>query len=343
MSHDSVEKKGPLRNGKQLYKLWRTPFEIDARYEPIRVIGKGAYGVVCSALDKETNAKVAIKKITGAFENVTDARRTLREIKVLKHLKHENVIALVDVMLPDSLEGFDDIYLVYELMDTDLQHIIKSPQVLSDDHCQYFVYQLLRGIKYIHSARVLHRDLKPPNLLLNASCDLKICDFGLARTSSDKIKTEYVVTRWYRAPELLLVCDDYHEAIDVWSIGCIFAEILVRSIRPRYLSLKFCIAPDAPHEAVMGHQGRKPLFPGKDYLNQLKLIFGILGTPTSEDLVGRQPCMLPARWPYGTQNSVGMGSGIHLKPPGPKVYPGSAPSDVRAVRKSLPNCKSRSN
>ena len=153
------------------------------RYEPIKAIGKGAYGVVCSALDKATNKKVAIKKITGAFENETDSRRTLREIKLLKHLQHENVIALVDVLLPPSLAEFNDVYLVYELMDTDLQQIIRSPQLLSDDHCQYFIYQLLRGTKYIHSANVLHRDLKPQNLLLNASCDLKICDFGLARTS----------------------------------------------------------------------------------------------------------------------------------------------------------------
>ncbi len=118
--------------------------------------------------------------------------------------------------------------------------------------------QLLRGLKYVHSANVLHRDLKPSNLLLNASCDLKICDFGLARTGSDKgqFMTEYVVTRWYRAPELLLSCDEYTSAIDMWSVGCIFAELL----------------------------GRKPLFPGKDYIHQLKLIISIIGSPDESDL-----------------------------------------------------------
>lgn len=118
--------------------------------------------------------------------------------------------------------------------------------------------QLLRGLKYLHSANILHRDLKPGNLLINANCDLKICDFGLARTSrgNDQFMTEYVVTRWYRAPELLLCCDNYGTSIDVWSVGCIFAEIL----------------------------GRKPIFPGTECLNQLKLIINVLGSQQEPDI-----------------------------------------------------------
>lgn len=113
---------------------------------------------------------------------------------------------------------------------------------------QYFLYQLLRGLKYIHSANVLHRDLKPSNLLLNANCDLKICDFGLARvTSETDFMTEYVVTRWYRAPELLLNSSDYTAAIDVWSVGCIFMELM----------------------------DRKPLFPGRDHVHQLRLLMEV--------------------------------------------------------------------
>lgn len=117
---------------------------------------------------------------------------------------------------------------------------------------------MLRGLKYIHSANILHRDLKPGNLLINANCDLKICDFGLARASNSKgqFMTEYVVTRWYRAPELLLCCDNYGTSIDVWSVGCIFAELL----------------------------GRKPIFPGTECLNQLKLIINILGSQREEDI-----------------------------------------------------------
>jgi len=233
-------------------------FEVDAKYTPIKPIGKGAYGVVCSARNTESEEKIAIKKIGNAFDNAIDAKRTLREIKLLRHMLHENVIQIKDIMKPqNTVESFNDVYIVYELMDTDLHQIIRSSQPLSDDHCQYFVYQLLRGLKYIHSANVLHRDLKPSNLLLNANCDLKICDFGLARTSSEKeYMTEYVVTRWYRAPELLLSCTEYTTAIDVWSVGCIFAELL----------------------------GRKPLFPGKDYVHQLNLITKVIGSPAEEDL-----------------------------------------------------------
>lgn len=117
--------------------------------------------------------------------------------------------------------------------------------------------QILRGLKYVHSADVLHRDLKPSNLLLNASCDLKICDFGLARTNEAPTNmTEYVVTRWYRAPELLLNAECYTPAIDMWSVGCIIAEML----------------------------GRRPVFPGKDYIDQLKLICKALGSPSEAEM-----------------------------------------------------------
>ena len=147
---------------------------------------------------------------------------------------------------------------MYELMDTDLHQIIRSKQTLLDEHCQYFAYQILRGLKYVHSAKVLHRDLKPSNILLNANCDLCICDFGLARSMVERgaMMTSYVVTRWYRAPELLVENQDYTTAIDVWAVGCIFAEMI----------------------------GRKALFPGRDYLHQLRLIIDVLGTPSEEDL-----------------------------------------------------------
>eukprot|EP00879_Flechtneria_rotunda_P015881 GHRR01016608.1.p1 GENE.GHRR01016608.1~~GHRR01016608.1.p1 ORF type:complete len:232 (+),score=61.44 GHRR01016608.1:348-1043(+) len=194
-------------------------FECPANYAPIKPIGKGAYGIVCSARNLDTNDKVAIKKITNCFDNAVDAKRILREVALLSHLRHENVMSLRDVVPPANPSNFKDVYLVYDLMDTDLHQIIRSPQQLSPDHISYFVYQVLRGLKYIHSANVLHRDLKPSNLLVNANCDLKICDFGLARgagVEEQAAMTEYVVTRWYRAPELLLSCNDYTAAIDVW-------------------------------------------------------------------------------------------------------------------------------
>ncbi|XP_047327779.1 mitogen-activated protein kinase homolog NTF3-like [Impatiens glandulifera] len=244
--------------GKHYYTMWQSLFELDTKYVPIKPIGRGAYGIVCSSINKETDEKVAIKKIHNVFENRIDALRTLRELKLLRNLRHENVISLKDVMLPVHKRTFKDVYLVYELMDTDLHQIIKSSQSLTNDHSQYFLFQLLRGLKYLHSANILHRDLKPGNLLINANCDLKICDFGLARTSNEngQFMTEYVVTRWYRAPELLLCCDNYGTSIDVWSVGCIFAELL----------------------------GRKPIFPGTECLNQLKLIVNVLGSQNEDDL-----------------------------------------------------------
>ncbi|GER42011.1 mitogen-activated protein kinase [Striga asiatica] len=195
------------------YNIFGNMFEITAKYRPpIMPIGRGAYGIVCSVLNTETKEMVAIKKIANAFDNYMDAKRTLREIKLLRHLDHENVY----VIPPPLRREFTDVYIATELMDTDLHQIIRSNQGLSEEHCQYFLYQLLRGLKYIHSAGIIHRDLKPSNLLLNANCDLKICDFGLARLNSEnEFMTEYVVTRWYRAPELLLNSSEYSAAIDL--------------------------------------------------------------------------------------------------------------------------------
>ena len=277
----------------------RSLFEIDEKYVPIKPIGKGAYGVVCSAKDSETGEKVAIKKIANAFDNVTDARRTLREIKLLRRLQHENIVLLKDIMKPPSASDFNDVYLVYELMDTDLHQIVRSSQGLSDEHTQYFLYQILRGLKYVHTAKVMHRDLKPSNLLLNANCDLKICDFGLARTDAERgFMTEYVVTRWYRAPELLLSCEDYSASIDIWSVGCILAEIL----------------------------GRKALFPGKDYIHQMRLIVEVLGTPKVEDLVFIQ-----------SQKAVAYIKSLPYSPPArfDTMYPDANPDAVDLLYKML--------
>jgi serine/threonine protein kinase len=234
---------------------------VDTKYAPLKPLGRGAYGVVCSALNKTTDKKVAIKKIPKAFEDVVDAKRILREIKLLRHFQHENIVGLVDLIPSPIGTDFEDLYIVLGFMETDLHKIIYSKNALSDDHIQYFTYQMLKGLKYIHSANVLHRDLKPSNLLLNGNCDLQICDFGLARgikhKDVDYELTEYVVTRWYRAPEVMCSCSDYDEKLDVWSVGCIFAEL----------------------------HGRKPLFPGDDYIKQMNLIFQTLGTPQGEDLL----------------------------------------------------------
>ena len=130
-----------------------TRFDVPARYTLMKPIGHGAYGVVCSANDNESGEKVAIKKINKAFVHLTDTKRTLREIKILRHFNHENVIRIKDILLPVSPDRFDDVYIVCDLMDTDLHQIISSPQPLTDDHCQYFLYQILRGLKCARQTR----------------------------------------------------------------------------------------------------------------------------------------------------------------------------------------------
>jgi mitogen-activated protein kinase 1/3 len=154
------------------FKASGQQFEIPSRYKLIRPIGHGAYGVVISAHDEKSNKNVAIKKIRRAFDDRVDAKRILREIKLMKRLEHENVIRIIDLIPPPpNAEEFEDVYIVQELMETDLHRIIHSRQSLTIDHVQYFIYQILRGLKFIHSSNVLHRDLKPYNLLLNSNCD----------------------------------------------------------------------------------------------------------------------------------------------------------------------------
>ncbi|TYH26703.1 hypothetical protein ES288_A02G009800v1 [Gossypium darwinii] len=189
-----------------------------------------------SVLNSETNEEVALKKLANSFDNLIYAKRILREIKMLLQMDHENVIAIRDIIPPPRIECFNDVYIAYELMDIDLHQVIHSSQALSEEHLTlvyagyfvflpYFLYQILRGLKYIHSANVLHRDLKPSNLLLNANCDLKICDYGMARVTSEScFMTEYVGTRWHRAPETVAELFNYSAAVDVWSVGCIFID-----------------------------------------------------------------------------------------------------------------------
>lgn len=249
----------PLSCNKISFESAGQVFVVDERYQFIKQIGHGAYGVVVSAFDSKTRTKVAIKKVPKAFEDLIDAKRIYREIKLLAYFSHENVISLLDIERPSARTGFEDIYIVTDLMETDLHRVVYSRQDLTDEHIQYFMYQLLRGLLFMHSADVIHRDLKPSNVLLNKNCDLKICDLGLARgfdQAKDDNLTEYVVTRWYRAPEVILNASRYTKAIDVWSVGCIFAELI----------------------------GRSPLFPGEDYLDQVQRIIAVLGMPGVEDL-----------------------------------------------------------
>lgn len=229
---------GPAaRKGMKAFKVLGSRFELPEHYEIIDPVGSGAYGVVVAAKDTTENDEfVAIKKIEKAFEHKVFALRTLRELKIMRLMDHENVLSIKSILKPEGPNSFDQIYVVSDLMETDLSQIIKSNQTLSDEHVQFFVYQILRGLKYIHSCGILHRDLKPRNLLVNSNCDLKICDFGLSRANIDSLMTssaqltDYIATRWYRAPEVILSWKQYTSAIDVWSVGCILAELMRRKV-----------------------------------------------------------------------------------------------------------------
>uniref|UniRef100_H0VS33 mitogen-activated protein kinase n=1 Tax=Cavia porcellus TaxID=10141 RepID=H0VS33_CAVPO len=191
-------------------ELNKTIWEVPERYQNLSPVGSGAYGSVCAAFDTKTGLRVAVKKLSRPFQSIIHAKRTYRELRLLKHMKHENVIGLLDVFTPArSLEEFNDVYLVTHLMGADLNNIVKC-QKLTDDHVQFLIYQILRGLKYIHSADIIHRDLKPSNLAVNEDCELKILDFGLARHTDDEM-TGYVATRWYRAPEIMLNWMHYNQ------------------------------------------------------------------------------------------------------------------------------------
>lgn len=285
-----------------------TIFRVPNQYELIKPIGHGAYGLVCSAKNIVTGQMVAIKKINNAFLNLKDTKRTLREIKLLRHFRHDNILDLVDIPVPEDRKNFKEVYIVTGLLETDLHQVISSNQPLTDKHVQYFLYQILRGVKHMHSANVLHRDLKPSNLLVNSDCTLKICDFGMARvaaknardeqTTATPLMTEYVATRWYRAPEVILSWKQYTRAIDIWSVGCIFAELLCR----------------------------KPLFQGWDYMNQINRIIEVMGSPEESDL---QAIQNPAARQYII--SLGHKPGLAFE----KLFPSANPDALDLLRKML--------
>lgn len=180
-----------------------------------------AYGIVWKCEDKQTGEIVALKKIFGAFQNATDAQRTFREIVFLKEFgNHDNIVLLKEVIRADNDK---DIYLVFEHMEIDLHAVVRA-NILEEVHKRYIIYQVLKAMKYIHSGQVLHRDMKPSNLLLNSECFVKVADFGLARSIdaledpnqvSMPVLTDYVATRWYRAPEILLGSTKYTKGVDM--------------------------------------------------------------------------------------------------------------------------------
>ncbi|XP_016981453.1 putative mitogen-activated protein kinase 14C [Drosophila rhopaloa] len=247
-------------------------WEIPSIYEMVSHLGRGSFGQVAKVRLSGSQNYVAMKKLSHPFEKEEDAKGAYREIRLLKHMNHRNVLCLLDVFHPPLVcNDFQQVYLVTHLMDEDLISFSRANRI-SEYHIGYILYQILRGLKYIHSAGVIHRDLKPGNIAVNENLEVRILDFGLSRLSANNM-TELAGTLWYLAPEQLFLCKNYTKAVDMWSVGCILAELLSGS----------------------------PLFPGKCYMKQLDRLLDIMGTPSTEfmsRITERQPRKYLERNPY---------------------------------------------
>ena len=240
-------------------------FDVGNGYTIRKLIGQGAFGCVVAA-DRSDGDKVAIKKVANTGSDKTAAKRLLRELRFLRHLRgHPNVVSIEDVIVTRNHESRLDVYIVTELMEADLEQIIKSSQALSNEHVRCLIFQLLNGLRHMHRAGIVHRDLKPANLIVDSNCRLKICDLGLSRHIADSLAvpegedarfTDYVVTRWYRAPELLMGSSRYSEKVDTWAAGCILGELMAR----------------------------RPIFSGDNTSDMLVKITGRIGAPSADDV-----------------------------------------------------------
>ncbi|NXP46436.1 CDK3 kinase, partial [Heliornis fulica] len=229
-------------------------------FQKVEKIGEGTYGVVYKARNKSTGQLVALKKIRLDSETEGIPSTAIREVSLLKELKHPNIVRLLDVIHCQK-----KLYLVFEYLNQDLDKYMNATQTraLPSSLVKNYLFQILQGVDFCHTHRVIHRDLKPQNLLINKAGTIKLADFGLAKTFGIPLRTytHEVVTLWYRAPEILLRCSYYTTGVDIWSIGCIFAEMVTGKV----------------------------LFPGDSEIDQLFHIFRTLGTPTE------------ATWPGVTQ------------------------------------------
>uniref|UniRef100_A0A672QV96 cyclin-dependent kinase n=1 Tax=Sinocyclocheilus grahami TaxID=75366 RepID=A0A672QV96_SINGR len=251
-------------------------------FQKVEKIGEGTYGVVYKAKNKITGETVALKKIRLDTETEGVPSTAIREISLLKELNHPNIVKLRDVIHTEN-----KLYLVFEFLHQDLKRFMDSSSVagISLPLVKSYLFQLLQGLAFCHSHRVLHRDLKPQNLLINAQGEIKLADFGLARAFGVPVRTytHEVVTLWYRAPEILLGCKYYSTAVDIWSLGCIYAEmvficlnvhIILLLLIAYYVLFTFKTLYGFSYQIT-----RRALFPGDSEIDQLFRIFRTLGTP----------------------------------------------------------------
>ncbi|CAF4368248.1 unnamed protein product, partial [Rotaria socialis] len=234
-------------------------YTLPVRYQKLSHIGQGRYGTVIRAFDEEKDQWVAIKKLTRPFQNDVYAQRAYRELKLTQYLTHPDaqLLQLYHVFTPEQkLEDFETLYFVFNFVPFNLNQLIKRRLPIAENHVNQIIYSICRGLQYMHSAGIIHRDLKPENIGIDAQSNVTILDLGLARTVDGSEKTGYVVTRWWRAPEIIINQSKYDEKVDIWSVGCIMAELILL----------------------------RPLFPGTSQFTQLDAIFDVVGTPDIETL-----------------------------------------------------------
>jgi len=294
-------------------------WNLGSRYELTEFIAGGSYGTVCKAADGTSGAGVAIKRIQGVFNNRTNSTRCMRELRILRMLSCPAIINMTDVLLPPpSPEPFNDLYLIFEHCETDLYKLMKSRRKLTEKDTRHILYQMLVGIRHMHRAHLIHRDLKPANILIKdvSALDIRIADFGLAREifhldpqdrrysvptrpndpsrpppgedPQDDDRRSYsvhVVTRWYRAPEVILSEGSYDCALDVWSIGCIFGELMGLQYEPHVYTPMF---PGRSCYPMSPSANARTAFDEREQHDQLNVIFEVIGTP-SEDVIAAHP------------------------------------------------------
>eukprot|EP00435_Cladocopium_sp_Y103_P041679 s143_g11.t1 len=254
------------RSARSVLAVDSSSFQLPSRYQFQKLLGSGSYGVVASFRDATEGRDVAVKRVRRVFDNFLMLRRTLREIKLMRHFRHPNLLQLHDVLL---VEAGGELYISMELMDCDLDRLVRGRGVaLEESQCRDFCSKVFLGLLHLHCGHVIHRDLKPANIFIRLKTkEVKIGDLGLSRGIAvdgetgeaihplEEQLTEYVVTRWYRAPEVLLARSKYGPKVDVWSVGCILYEMWTA----------------------------KALFPGKNSLDQLTKVMGIMGLPSEQD------------------------------------------------------------
>jgi len=238
----------------EMHQLGGTYYKLES------LVGKGSYGLVFKAVDTRTGEPVAVKRVHEEILNGTNAltvRRIWQEILVNSYLCHPNIIYLREILRPRSA-NFSTLYMIFDFMEIDLSKVLKNKDDdFSEEHVKWIICQVLRALDYVHQSGIVHRDVTPANLLLSQDCDVKLCDFGLARDNHGHEMTEYVVMRWYRAPELVMEDSDYTAAVDVWACGCIMGQMFHKN---------------------------SALFRGETKVKQLDAIIKVIGTPGEDDL-----------------------------------------------------------